>query len=99
MIQPVSRGIRYNKLLWLLPVARFMNVTPLKKGQTREEDRSMWGFGRSPNPPIYPSPLHESSFFSALKYIIVKEAWGNLSLCANRRRGYLVCLFCFPHPR
>ena len=26
----------------------------------------MWGFGRSPNPHIYPFPLLEGSFFSAL---------------------------------
>jgi hypothetical protein len=38
-------------------------MTPLKKGQTREEDRYMWGFGRSPNPHIYLSPLLEGSFF------------------------------------
>jgi len=39
-------------------------MTPLKKGQPREEDRYMWGCGRSPHPHIYPSPLLEGSFFS-----------------------------------
>ena len=41
-------------------------MIPLKKGQPREEDRYMWGCGRSPHPHIYPFPLLEGSFFSAL---------------------------------
>jgi len=44
-------------------------MTPLKKGQPREEDRYMWGCGRIPHPHIYPSPLLEGSSFSALIYV------------------------------
>ncbi len=51
-----------------------LKLTPLKKGQTREEDRYMWGFRRSPNPHIYPFPLLKGSFFSALK-IEFDEIW------------------------
>jgi hypothetical protein len=40
-------------------------MTPLEKGQTREEGR-MWGFGLRPNPHIYPSLRLEGSFFSVL---------------------------------
>jgi len=41
-------------------------MNPLKKGQLREEDRYMWGCGRSPHPHIYPSLLLAGVFFSAL---------------------------------
>jgi len=41
-------------------------MTPLKKGQPREEDWHMWGCGRSPLPHICSSPLLEGSFFSVL---------------------------------
>jgi len=37
-----------------------------KKGHPREEDRYMGGCGLRPHPHIYPSPLLEGSFFSAL---------------------------------
>jgi len=48
-------------------------MTPLKKGQPREEDRYMWGRGLRPRPHIYPSPLLEGSFFSALNNITSKK--------------------------
>ncbi len=38
----------------------------LKKGQPREEDRYMWGCGRSPHPHIYLFIPLEGSFFSVL---------------------------------
>ncbi len=41
-------------------------MTPLKKGQPREDDRYMWGCGLRPHSHIYPSLLIEGSFFSAL---------------------------------
>ena len=44
-------------------------MTPLKKGQPREEDRDMWGCGLRPHPHISPSPLLEGSFFNALIYL------------------------------
>ncbi len=37
-----------------------------KKGQTREEDRYIWGFGLRPSPHIYTSTLLDGIFFSAL---------------------------------
>ena len=46
---------------------RCIDVTPLKKGHPREEDRYMWGCGRSPHPHIYPSLILEGIFFSALR--------------------------------
>jgi hypothetical protein len=41
-------------------------MSPLKKGQLREEDRYMWGCGLRPHPHIYPSVLLAGGFFSAL---------------------------------
>jgi hypothetical protein len=55
---------------------KFYVMTPLKKGQPREEDRYMRGCGRSPHPLIYPSPLLEGSFFSMHSYQIL--AWFGL---------------------
>jgi hypothetical protein len=39
----------------------------------REKRTGMWGFGRSPNPHIYPSPLLKGSFFSALNDYLVGD--------------------------
>jgi|GEM_PF-5778987 len=41
-------------------------MTPLKKGQPREEERYMWGCGLRPHPHIFHSLLLEGNFFSAL---------------------------------
>ena len=45
-------------------------MTPLKKCETREEDRYMWGCGRSPHPHMYPFSLLSVAFFSRLIYAI-----------------------------
>jgi len=37
-------------------------MAPLKNGQPQEEDRYMWGCGRSPHPHIYPSLLLDGIF-------------------------------------
>ena len=59
--------LRYNIVIRItLLVSADSVVTPLKKGQPREEDRYMRGCGLRPHPLIYPSPLLEGSFFSAL---------------------------------
>jgi hypothetical protein len=42
-----------------------------EKGQSREKDRYMWGFGIRPNPHIYPFPVLEGDFFSALIHNVV----------------------------
>ena len=47
-------------------------MTPLKKGQPREEERYMWGCGRSPHPHIYHSLLLEGNYFSG---VINLGAW------------------------
>lgn len=41
-------------------------MTPLKRGQKREEERSMWGCGLRPHPHIDHSLLFEGNFFCAL---------------------------------
>ncbi len=45
-------------------------MTPMKKGQTREEDWYMCGCGRSPHPYIYPSRLLECSFLVHSSYFL-----------------------------
>jgi hypothetical protein len=42
-------------------------MTPLNKGQTREEDWYMGGAGETRTPHIYLSPLLVGRFFSALR--------------------------------
>jgi hypothetical protein len=41
-------------------------MNTLKNSQLREEERNMWGCGRSPHPHIFPSLLLAGVFFSAL---------------------------------
>jgi len=43
----------------------------------------MWGCGRSPHPHIYPSPLLEGSFFSALNIESAEKA------AASRKMRYI----------
>jgi hypothetical protein len=46
-------------------------IDSTEKGQTREDDRYMWGFGLRPNPHMYPAP--RGHFFQCARDYYLKE--------------------------